>query len=453
MKTRILHLLERLSVNFWMIPLLFLLMGGLLAFVNISLDRWLFSGWGETLPFPFYFKDADNFHSLLSLTAGAMLGVTGVAFSITIASLTLASQQFGPRLLRNFMKTQFNQVVMGFFIGTFLYCVLLLQFSSTLDEINLTPVISLATLMGLIITDLLLLVFFFHHTAMSIQADTIISEVHRELSERLETLFPDVADTNGAVVPTAALHKEEQARFEQEGYPIQTQDSGYLQAIDVAGLQSYVMEHNLALKLVCRPGDFLMQGSRFGWCLGEEARKEETQQAINRYLMIGDTRTAEQDAEFAVRQLVEIAVRAMSPGINDPFTAMTCIDRLGNALAFLLKRQFPVEQYFDEQARLRLQLKPFMFAGIMGAAFNQIRQNTAFHVAVIISLLETLQSLAAQAITDKQKAAIKAQAEAVYVSCQDEVKARADLDDIKVRYQAVLHTLAPQPTCIKGETP
>lgn len=440
MKTRILHLLELLTVNFWMTPLLFLLMAALLAFVNIYLDRALFSGWGETLPFPFYFKDADSFRSLLSLTAGAMLGVTGVAFSITIASLTLASQQFGPRLLRNFMKTQFNQVVMGFFIGTFLYCVLLLQFSSTLEEINLTPVISLATLLVLIITDLLLLVFFFHHTAMSIQADTIITEVHQELSARLEALFPETAETSDPV-PVAALQTQEQQRFEEQGHAVRAQQSGYLQAIDVTGLLSYVTEQDMALKLAFRPGDFLMQGCCLGWSLSQETPDEDVQTAINRYLIVGDTRTAEQDAEYAVRQLVEIAVRAMSPGINDPFTAITCIDRLGNALAFLLNRQFPVERHFDESARLRLQLKPFTFSGIMAVAFNQIRQNTAFHVAVIISLLEILRGLAAQAHTHEQQSAIKEQADAIYVTCQDEVKAKADMEDIRARYQTVCNLI------------
>lgn len=442
MKTRILHLLELLTVNFWMTPLLFLVMAAVLAFMNIHLDRALFSAWGEKLPFPFYFKDAENFRSLLSLTAGAMLSVTGVAFSITIASLTLASQQFGPRLLRNFMKTQFNQVVMGFFIGTFLYCVLLLQFSSTLEEINLTPVISLATLLGLIITDLLLLVFFFHHTAMSIQADTIITEVHQELSARLETLFPDALETSGDASAIAA-QTQEQERFGKQGHAVQAQQSGYLQAIDVGGLLHYVTEHDMALKLAFRPGDFMMQGCCLGLCLSQDAPDEGAQTAINRYLIMGNTRTAEQDAEYAVRQLVEIAVRAMSPGINDPFTAITCIDRLGNALAFLLTRQFPAEQHFDENARLRLQLKPFSFSGMMAAAFNQIRQNTAFHVAVIISLLETLQGLAAQAGTQEQRKAIKAQADAIYVACQDEVKAQADLEDIKTRYQAVLQIIMP----------
>ena len=440
MKTRILHLLELLTVNFWMIPLLFLVMATILSFVNIYLDRVLFTGWGKILPFPFYFKDADNFHSLLSLTASAMLGVTGVAFSITIASLTLASQQFGPRLLRNFMKTQFNQVVMGFFIGTFLYCVLLLQFSSTLEEINLTPVISLTTLLGLIITDLLLLVFFFHHTAMSIQADTIITEVHQELSERLEALFPETLETSEHL-PAAALQSQEHERFETQGDVVRVQQAGYLQAIDVTGLRDYVTEQDMALKLAVRPGDFLMQNCGLGWCLNQDALDEAKQAAINSYLIVGNTRTAEQDAEYAVRQLVEIAVRAMSPGINDPFTAITCIDRLGNALAFLLNRQFPAEQYFDENARLRLQLKPFTFSGIMAAAFNQIRQNTAFHVAVIISLLETLRSLAAQARTPEQQSAIRKQADAIHVACQDEIKARADLEDIKACYQAVYRFL------------
>lgn len=440
MKTRILHLFELLTVNFWMIPLLFLIAAAALAFINIFLDRALFSGWAETLPFPFYFKDANNFRSLLSLTASSMLGVTGVAFSITIASLTLASQQFGPRLLRNFMKTKFNQVVMGFFIGTFLYCMLLLQFSSTLDKTELTPVISLTTLLALSITDLLLLVFFFHHTAMSIQADTIINDVHHELSARLTSLLPEQVQTEEAI-PTAQLRHKEEERFAQEGYPVKALSSGYLQAIDVEGLKSYATEHNMAVKLLFRPGNFLIQGSCMGWYMGENEQDENIQIAINHYLLVGDIRTAEQDAEFAIRQLVEIAVRAMSPGINDPFTAITCIDRLGDALVFMLNRQFPAQQHFDEDARLRLQLKPFTFTGILGAAFNQIRQNTAFHVAVIINLLETLHTLAVQARTGEQKRAIRGQAEAIYLVCQDEVKARADMQDIETCYQSVLESL------------
>ena len=163
--------------------------------------------------------------------------------------------------------------------------------------------------------------------------------------------------------------------------------------------------------------------------------------AINHHLIVGDNRTAEQDAEYAIRQLVEIAVRALSPGINDPFTAITCIDRLGNAMAFLLDRRFPAEQYFDEDGFLRLQLKPFSFTGMLAAAFNQIRQNTGFHVAVIISLLETLYGLAVQARTSEQKNAIKTQVDAIYTTSLNEVKIKADLEDIEARYQCISRLL------------
>lgn len=435
MKTRILHLLELLTVNFWMIPLLFLIMAAILAFTNIYVDRLLFTNWSMKLPFPFDFRDTDNLHSLLSLTAGAILSVAGVAFSITIASLTLASQQFGPRLLRNFMKTQFNQVVMGFFIGTFLYCVLLLQFSSSMHEIQLTPVSSFATLLALIVTDLLLLVFFIHHTAVSIQADSIIAEVHLELTSRLHGLFPDAYESK-AVPDVTELHA-----FEANGHPVRALQSGYLQAVDVEGLQAYAVKHELVLKLTFRPGDFIMDNSCLGWCISREKPEKDTEAAINHHLIVGDNRTAEQDAEYAIRQLVEIAVRALSPGINDPFTAITCIDRLGNAMAFLLDRRFPAEQHFDEDGCLRLQLKPFSFTGMLAAAFNQIRQNTGFHVAVIISLLETLRGLAAQARTSEQKNAIKTQVDAIYTTSLNEVKIKADLEDIEARYQSISRLL------------
>jgi uncharacterized membrane protein len=441
-KTRILYLLELFSAKFWVIPLICLVLSLLLAFLNNYFDRRLFALYRAPYSFLFDFNDPENIRALLTVTAGSILSVAGVSFSITIASLTLASQQFGPRLLRNFMQDKFNQVVIGVFIATFLYCVLVLQLTGTISEEKYTPVISMSTALVLIVANLLILVFFIHHIAISIQADTVIAGVHKDLDLRLNSLFPDKRDEPDAV-PHPEIPADLQRRFEQDGESVYACQTGYLQAVDTEGLLKFLREKDMSLKLDCRPGDFIMRRSRLGLCLAPHGADGQMETAINDYLLVGDTRTAVQDAEYAIRQLVEVAVRALSPSVNDPFTAITCIDRLGNAIAFLMGRQLPATQYRDEDGKLRLQLIPPTFEGFVGAAFNQIRQNVSYHVAVVIRLLETVHSLAAQATTAEQAQVLMNQARDIHKSCEGKIDAQHDAEEVDSRFRAISRTLEP----------
>lgn len=440
MKTRILHWLEMMSSTFWLIPLLLLITAAVLAYVNIHLDKQLFSGPENPLSFLFYFNDKDNIRTLLSLTAGAILGVAGVSFSITIASLTLASQQFGPRLLRNFMQNYFNQIVIGIFISTFLYSVLILQFSNAMDERHFVPVISMTTLLLLIILNLLILVFFIHHTAASIQAESIINDVCQELESRLHKIFPTHREENNQQ-PSAQLPANLQERFSNEGQAIPAQCSGYLQAIDHNALKSFTTSKNVTLRMNFRPGNFIIKGCELATCLSTVKLDDDIASMLDDALIIGNEATAEQDAEYAIRQLVEIALRALSPGINDPFTAISCINRLGEALVFVAQREFPTPYYFDEDTTLRLMLDTLTFKGMVEAAFNQIRQNTAHHVDIIISLLETLQQLATQVQDETQAKALLSQVEAIQQTCVQRVDAIMDQEAIGERHQKIETTL------------
>lgn len=440
MKTRILNLIEMLRGSFWTVPLLLLLLSIVLAVFNIYLDMSLFRERAQLHPLLQFFSDAEHNRVLIATTAGSILGVAGVSFSVTIASLTLASQQFGPRLLRNFMQDSFNQFVIGVFTATFLYCILILQFISNLDEAGFVPVISVSTLLGLVVFNLLMLVFFIHHISISIQADSIIADVYSEMIARLRNLFPEEPQDEEEQPGEAAPAQAEMIFAAEE--TICAARSGYLQAIDVEGLLKLVTHNNAMLKLDLRPGDFILHGSPLGWlCSGEQELPETLHEEIQRHLFISDTRTAQQDAEFAIRQLVEIALRALSPGINDPFTAIACIDRLGDAIAFLMKRRMPRARYADEDGRLRLQLKAFSFHGIIEAAFNQIRQNAGYHVAIIVSLLEILGALAEQAKTPEQAKAIMVQADAIFGACEDEIKTPKDWQDIETAYRRVARLL------------
>jgi uncharacterized membrane protein len=437
MKTRIIHFFEIISANFWMIPLFSLMLGAGLAFLNFYLDKTVFAEHVEYSQLFLYFNNSQNIRTLLSVSATSVLGVAGVSFSITIASLTLASQQFGPRLLRNFMLDRFNQVVLGCFIGTFLYCFLMLQFTSSMDLEKTTPFISMIGLLVLIILSLLLLVFFIHHIAVAIQADSVISDVDRELVAQMNVIFPENCEENQDQLKLKVPENLD-SKFKQKGQEVHSQKSGYLQAIDLDNIIAFVTDNDCAIKFNIKPGDFIMRRSVIAYYLeNSKSDKDSIENQINSKLIIGIKSSAEQDPEFAIRQLVEVAVRALSPGINDPFTAVTCIDRLGNNIAYLMDRQFPAEHHIDESGHLRVQLKPFTFNGIVEASFNQIRQHGENDIAVTIHLLRTLHKLILQARTSEQAEALKTQAEAISTEKHEKNIAKKDKDDIEDWYQAI----------------
>lgn len=439
MKTRLFHWMEVLSGKFWALPVMLLVLSTVLAFVNITLDRISFTGIYIPDSILLHFNDMGNVRSLLSLTAGSVLGVAGVSFSITIASLTLASQQFGPRLLRNFMHDRFNQMVIGVFIATFLYCVLLLQFTNAIEDKHIIPVISMTTLLVLIVLNLLVLVFFIHHISNAIQAESIIDDVWLELHKRLQIMFPEIGEDKDE--SPGELPESIRKLMEKKGKPVSICKPGYLQAVDVAALRAFAEEKSLLIELNYRPGQFIMSNSEVALLLGENSEQENCSEKIHSALIIGDTQTAEQDPEFAIRQLVEIALRALSPGINDPFTAMACMDRLGEAITLVMDRNPPENIYCDENGDPRLVLKPIDFDGIVGTVFNQIRQNSEGKIDIIIKLHDVISHLALHVKRKAQAQSLMRQLQAIHQTCSDTVKAELDRQAVQKLYQTACQRL------------
>lgn len=438
MGTRLRHLLEILSANFWVLPLLFMLCAVVLAVMNYELDKQLFNNGGEIPQLLSYFSNSRHIRSFLSVTANSMIGVAGVSFSITIASLTLASQQFGPRLLRNFMRDRFNQAVLGLFSATFLYCVLILQFTSSMDLEKITPLLSVSTAMALVVADLFMLIFFIHHIAVAIQADSVIADVNNELNNHMLRFFGDHEKVEDC--PIEVDYEKDYAKLADEGKHILARRSGYLQAVDIIGIRELSQKRDLTIQLDFRPGQYVINQCTIGRYLQHSGEEDDEviMDEIQVLLLIGDWRSAEQDPEFSIRQLVEIAVRALSPGINDPFTAITCIDRLADNLAFLSGRHLPADRFVDDSGVLRVQLKPLTFAGIVEASFNQIRQHGQGDIAIVIRLLEVLKELSVLVCTQVQADALMTQVNALHASCIESVHADMDKESIEHLYSDIL---------------
>ncbi len=397
-------------MSLWVIPALMSVGAAALAYVCTNLDR-VVDDWQWAHRF-LYSGTPDGTRTLLSTVAGSMITVAGVSFSVTMVALSLASSQLGPRLLVNFMRDRSNQLVLGGFIATFLYC--LLSLGTTSDQSGHTVSASASVALLLASVSLLLLIYFIHHIASSMQADLVIQAVAKDIDRCLGSLFESGNDHSGL---------KDISTTDTSTAEICCVANGYLQRVGDKDLIKLAQKHDFRLKVLRRPGHYLTPGLPLVQVIGRESVGSEVANRILRSFIIGGSRTPEQDPEYGIFQLVEIALRALSPGINDPFTANTCIDHLSGLLASVadLPERPPVR--VDTEGEPRLQLDEIVFEGIVEAAFNQIRQSSIGNAAVSIRLLEAFDRIAGVTPNSERCAALQKQADQLYESNRDHLAA------------------------------
>lgn len=445
MKARLRTVWEKVHTSFWFVPGLLIAAAVGLAGVTLHLDHRFDERYVST--WPFVFRDgAEGARSLLSAVAGSMITVTGVTFSVMIVAFTLASSQFTPRLLRNFMRDIGNQVVLGVFIATFAYCLCILRVvgGPTGDFI---PRISVTC--GFMLTGVSIgaLVYFIHHASSLIQAQGIIANIAQELDRALEPLYPEEIGASGA----SGSARELPSDFTSRAAEIAAPRSDYIEAIDGDGILALAEQHDLVVELVHRPGDFLVAGEMLARAYPAERVTAKIADAIAGVFVFGPQRTQTQDPEFMLSELVEIAVRALSPGINDPTTAVLCVDRLGAALAKVAARPIPSSHRFGPGGRLRLVAKHYGFAGLVDAAFNPIRQYGRGDVAVVVRLLEALRQIALHARRNEDRETLLCHAAAVERTSKHAAFDPLDAADVSERYQALLAILgSPRATATRS---
>ena len=410
-----------------------------LALIVLRLDRTLkhgviqeFGGW-------IYTGGPQGARTLLSTIASSMINIAGVTFSLVVVALQLASSQFGPRLLRNFMRDTGNQLVLGTFLATFIYCLIVLRTIREDKDNVFVPNISITVAVVLAFASLGVLIYFIHHMAEAIQADNLIAKVNRELDDAIERLFPMKL---GQEPPKQRRWLEEiPADFDREACPIMAARSGYIQGIDNNKLMKIATKNNLLLRLKSRPGKFVVKGSEIIRAWPRQRVNEQLARQLDNSFLWGVQRTEQQDVEYPLNRLVEIAVRALSPAVNDPFTAIRCIDRLGEALCHLAAKDIPSPYRYDEENKLRVIADPVTFAGMTDAAFNQIRQYGQSSAAVTIRLLETLAVVAAHTHNQKDCAALLHHANMIRRGSDAGLPEEQDRKDVEARYQAVVRAL------------
>ncbi|MGH6898269.1 MAG: DUF2254 domain-containing protein, partial [Geminicoccaceae bacterium] len=392
----------QLTAGLWVVPALMSASAVALAIVTLSLDhhfRLQRLGQFERA----FAVGPGGARALLSTIAGSMITVASLVFSMTLVTLQLASSQLGPRLISRFMRDRINQVVLGTFIATFLYALLVLQTVTEGGAEPFVPHISVTAALVLTLVSLGWLVYFIHHVADSIQADTVIAGVYADLNHALDHRYPRLAAHEPAAPATKPVPADLLA---QAPAPIPAPKGGYVQAIGTHALLSLARAHDLVIRIERRPGHFVIAQRPLMHAWPQARVSEQVVAAAAEEVVLGPKRTPTQDVEFSIDALVEIAVRALSPGINDPRTAMTCIDRLAAALAHLMRSGEGSPLIHDKDGTLRLITDRPTFEDLIDAACNQIRQAATGHVSVLIRLIEGLIELAKIAATDPQRAAL-----------------------------------------------
>lgn len=390
MKTRIANLWEVLHDSYWFTPSLMVIasivlaLGLLLIDHRIDIDVYKFGNISFV-----YSGGIDSARDILSDIAASIIAIAGVSFSVTVVALSLASSEYGPRLLRHYMRNTGTQVVLGVFVSTFVYC--LLVYCQIPDEGVWDQPPRLAVSFGVILAfvSIAFFIYFIHHMSEFMRADVIITAAFHELMTRIEDLYPEDLGLDVEQIPED-MDFHLPADFESTSKPLTVAHSAYLQAIASETLMQLASKHDLLLRLDCRPGEFLIRNRPVARVYPKDRVTPELEAQLVSALICGYHRTPEQDVGFAINELVEITLRALSPSLNDPYTAISCIDRMTAGLCRLSERRFPSRVRFDAEHRPRIVARVFSFEELVREALDPIRRNSAQDELVKVHLARSL---------------------------------------------------------------
>ncbi len=423
---------ETLRANYWFVPSIMVLTAVGLALGTVAFDRSLVGDGDVELPTWIYAGGAEGARNVLSAVATAMMSVTSVVFSITIVALTLASSQFGPRLLRNFMTDRGSQFTLGVFVATFVYSLLILRTIRGGEE-AFVPQIAATVALALAVFSTGVLIYFIHHIAELIQADHVVCAVDEELRFTITRLFPEELPEDGR------KHSELPEDFDERSCPVTVAHGNYVQGLDIGSIADLAKKNDLIVRFKRRPGDFVADGDSFAEVYPELS--DEVERRIRLLTIFGNSRTPTQDVEYGILQLVEVAVRSLSPGINDPFTAISCIDRLGSAVRRLASRPESPTQKHDSDGNLRVVIDSSTFDGHTDSAFNQIRQNARGSVAILVRLLQVLTSIAEIADSPARRETIRRHGQMIADTARRDIQQTHDLADFQEYHGKLLAVL------------
>ena len=408
MSSRSSHFAVGVRDSFWFVPGVCVALAIVLAEAVVLLDRLVpVPGWANGVILE---VGADGSRGLLTAIAGSMLGAAATMFSITIAVLALTSSNYGPRLVRNFMADRGNQFVLGGLVSIALYALLVVRHVRivTDGEKPFVPHLAVNLAVVLLVGGIALLVFFIHHIATDIQVSTLSSKVRRELIERLDEQFP--LDANADADASGQWTKS-------PSIAVASKRDGYVGSVAIDELVSVARKLNLRVDVLIQPGTYVVAGDPLAMVSGAEGgqphddHRRELEKAVTGAISIDDQRTPDQDLEHLVRQLIDLAVRALSPGTNDPFTAINALDDLSAALSHGIARPDSARILLDDDGAMRVRVVRRRVVQLTVDALDVVKPYAVGHTVVVCRALLLVQRVMARASEPHDRASLTAAAD------------------------------------------
>ena len=417
--------------SLWFVPALIIASLMLLALGLVELDRQVADTVQQRWP-RLFMTESEGARGLLSTVAGAMATIAGVTFSITMVALTLASAQYTSRVMRNFMRDKGTQAVLGIFVGIFLYCLLVLR---TISEEPETFVPACAVLGSVVLSVIgsAAFIFFIHHMSSTIQAAEMAQAITQETLHMIDRYFPvddDAARRTGSAPDGLSWHKVPSLQW------------GTIQTVAEEQLLAWACQHDAIVRMDHQPGQFVGVGATLVSVAMPLPPGGKMIDALNAAYGIDAFRTLDQDPAFGVRQLVDMALKALSPGINDSTTAVTCLDHIGVILAHCGRRNLAPRHRYDEQGRLRVLSVRIDFDHLASLAFRQIAESAQGNTEVMLQILDTITRAGKACGRSAERRALLHQAEVAGEIALGSAKSLDASDQLDARLRAVRQALA-----------
>ena len=436
-----------LPSSFWFVPTLIVAGSITLAMALVEAHSTGSAQWLARWP-RLFGASAEGARGMLSTIAGSMMTVVGVTFSMTLVALALASSQYTSRILRNFMRDRVTQIVLGVFAGTFIYCLIVLRTIRGGDEGGFVPSVAVFFAVVLAIGGIGALIFFIHHIAASIQASSIIASVADETIVAVDRLFPEKlgkgpsdGDEAQALLPLPERHWQ----------TVPAKRNGYIQSVDNAALLRLAREHKTIVRMERGIGDFVVHDTMLASLALEAPPGKEVIAALQAAYSIDRYRTVHQDCAFGIRQIVDMALRALSPGFNDTTTAIMCVDYLTAILGRLSSRNIPSSHRYEDGELRIIAIGP-TFASLAAESFDQIRASACGNVGIMLRMLGALQTIASLTASPSRRQALREQAQWIAELAERTIESPHDRTRFESRLARVREALETEPIlCTRSE--
>jgi uncharacterized membrane protein len=441
--------LQRMRERFWFVPAVLSAAAFVLAEALIALDR-AFGELGTSglLGAVLYRAGAAGSRDVLGVIATSSLAVAGTTFSITIAVMALTSSSYGPRLVRNFMADPGNQVVLGVYVATFLYSLLVMRAVRVIgDPLDASadifvPHLAVNVAIAFAVLNVAVLVYFIHHISDSIQIATIAARVRSDLRSTVDSLYPESIGLDEQQVEQGREEIELPDRLETDGVALRAERPGYLQSVREEELVRVAARHDILVAMKVRPGGYLIDDTVFALVYPPERASEQALDGIRGAVIIGDARSPHQDVDFAVQQLTELAVRALSSGINDPYTAVNALDDLSAGLVPLASREQPSAGRYDTEGVLRVHAPHADVVELVNGVLDRMRWYAATHVEVMTAALRLAELVGASARQRELRARLRTQVHLMTDAVAAAGNQDHDVDAFRARADDVVRGLA-----------